>query len=72
MKYLSNSIYVVFQKMLGDTSLEEARIGAAGISMEFYDTAPSGRFGTMSYLVKATIKMLTFPEIDNNLDCIVS
>ena len=60
------------QKSLGDTSLDEARIGAAGISMEFYDTAPSGRFGTMSYLCKAAVQMLSFPQIDGNLDCIVS
>lgn len=27
--------------------------GAAGICLHFYDTAPSGRFGTMTYMCRA-------------------
>lgn len=47
--------------------------GAAGISLHFYDTAPSGRFGTMSYLCRALATILPIPvDKDANVDCAVS
>ena len=64
---------MILQKKLGDTTLEDPVKGAAGISLDFYDTAPSGRFGTMSYICKAAVNTLHFPTTqENNLDCIVS
>ena len=58
---------------MGDASLDSAPVDGAGILLDFYDTAPSGRFGTMSYLCKAAMTMLSFPETkDGNLNCSVS
>ena len=52
--------------------MEDPILGAAGIILDFYDTAPSGRFGTMSYMCKAVVSMLHFPTTpEGNLDCIV-
>ncbi|ELT89975.1 hypothetical protein CAPTEDRAFT_163062 [Capitella teleta] len=46
--------------------------GIAGICQFFFDTAPSGRYGTMSYLGKAALSSLRFPTTDEgNLDCVV-
>jgi len=43
--------------------------GEAGICVHFYDSAPSGTYGTMSYLVRATCKQLnTIPE-EGVIDC---
>ena len=47
--------------------------GTAGVCQNFYDTAPSGRYGSMSYLCKATAQMLHFQtQEDGNMDCCVS
>jgi len=47
--------------------------GTAGICQHFYDSAPSGRYGTMSYMCKAAVQMLQFPVTeDGNMDCVVS
>ncbi|XP_032231174.1 phosphorylase b kinase regulatory subunit alpha, liver isoform isoform X3 [Nematostella vectensis] len=44
--------------------------GANGICRFFYDTAPSGRYGTMTYFSKAVAKKLSF--IPHQNDCIIS
>lgn len=44
--------------------------GAAGICRYFYDTAPSGRFGTMTYFSKAVAKRLSFLPHQN--ECVVA
>lgn len=70
----------VFQSALdGDVTLccaskdGERCGGVANICQTFYDLAPSGRFGTMSYLCKSAMDMLDFPvTAEGNLDCIVS
>ena len=47
--------------------------GMAGICQNFYDMAPSGRYGTMSYLCKAALTVLNLPTLENgNLDCVLS
>ncbi|XP_033631487.1 probable phosphorylase b kinase regulatory subunit alpha isoform X1 [Asterias rubens] len=49
--------------------------GVAGICSHFYDSAPSGRFGTMAYLAKATANKLNFSHnMDENaeVECKVS
>lgn len=47
--------------------------GAAGICLHFYDSAPSGRFGTMTCLCRAAAKELPlhFPTAtaDGILEC---
>lgn len=51
--------------------LPDCSAGPAGIAKLFYDSAPSGTYGTMSYLVRAAATELeTIPscgEIDCNL-----
>ncbi|KAL3879258.1 hypothetical protein ACJMK2_031560 [Sinanodonta woodiana] len=47
--------------------------GAAGICQHLYDSAPSGRYGTMSYLCRAVAKQLHLPFGPNgDLECAVS
>ncbi|CAH1777077.1 unnamed protein product [Owenia fusiformis] len=47
--------------------------GTAGICQHFYDSAPSGRYGTMVYLCRAVADILHFPIRDNGeLDCVIS
>jgi phosphorylase kinase alpha/beta subunit len=46
--------------------------GAAGICQNFYDSAPSGRYGTMSYMCRSVVQCLHMPTApDGNLDCTV-
>ena len=43
------------------------------ISEEFYDSAPSGRYGTMSYLTQAVVNRVQFfPRLERTSDCRVS
>nr|XP_002736188.1 PREDICTED: phosphorylase b kinase regulatory subunit alpha, liver isoform-like [Saccoglossus kowalevskii] len=44
--------------------------GSAGICQHFYDSAPSGRYGTMTYLAKSAAIMLHFHDHKN--DCVIS
>jgi len=44
--------------------------GAGGICRYFYDTAPSGRYGTMTYFSKAVAKRLSHLPHDN--ECVLS
>lgn len=46
--------------------------GAAYICLHFYDSAPSGSYGTMSYMIRAVTATLNcFPQ-DGEMDCTVS
>ncbi|KAK7066265.1 Phosphorylase b kinase regulatory subunit alpha, partial [Halocaridina rubra] len=46
--------------------------GTAYICLHFYDSAPSGSFGTMSYMIRAVaITLNCFPQ-DGEMDCTVS
>ncbi|XP_013379193.1 probable phosphorylase b kinase regulatory subunit alpha [Lingula anatina] len=51
---------------------EAACGGARGICQHLYDSAPSGRFGSMTYLARAVAQMLQFPVQDGELDCTIS
>ena len=50
--------------------------GAAGICLHFYDSAPSGRYGTMTYLTRAAAVELPMHiptnSVDGQLECNVS
>ena len=47
--------------------------GTAGICQNFYDMAPSGRYGTMAYIWKAVLTTLHIPTQENgNVECVVS
>ncbi|XP_061189361.1 probable phosphorylase b kinase regulatory subunit alpha isoform X2 [Saccostrea echinata] len=69
--HVANGIYIKEQKIPDD--VVELSKGAAGICLHFYDTAPSGRYGTMSYLCRALASILPLPtDMDANLDCSLS
>lgn len=75
----SYTIVLLFQiNIKGDSTMCCARPpnekiscgGAAGICRYFYDTAPSGRFGTMTYFSKAVAKRVSFlPHLN---ECVVA
>jgi len=46
--------------------------GAANICQHFYDSAPSGCYGTMTYLVRSVAQTLTCLPKDGQLDCNVA
>jgi len=45
--------------------------GAASVCVHFYDSAPSGTYGSMSYLVRATCAVLNTIPPEGNIDCSV-
>ncbi len=46
--------------------------GAARVCRHFYDSAPSGTFGTMSYMVRACCVVLDAVPKEGDIDCQVS
>ncbi|XP_078602491.1 phosphorylase b kinase regulatory subunit alpha, liver isoform-like isoform X5 [Branchiostoma floridae x Branchiostoma japonicum] len=54
-----------------DSNTVEFRMGAANICTDFYDSAPSGRFGTMVYMSKAVAQTLDC-EPDSVADCTIA
>lgn len=46
--------------------------GAAYICQHFYDSAPSGSFGTMTYITRAIACMLDCLPKDGDLECSIS
>ncbi|XP_042227073.1 probable phosphorylase b kinase regulatory subunit alpha isoform X4 [Homarus americanus] len=84
--HVANNIFLTDQKQQdGDATLCCARDkrepgvggglacgGAAYICLHFYDSAPSGSYGTMSYMIRAVTSTLNcFPQ-DGDMDCTVS
>ena len=43
--------------------------GSAGICNQFYDSAPSGHFGTLSYLVRAVCQVIEDVPNQGDIDC---
>lgn len=43
--------------------------GAAYICQHFYDSAPSGSFGTMTYIMRAAATLLDCLPSDGEIDC---
>ncbi|KAJ8870756.1 hypothetical protein PR048_027055 [Dryococelus australis] len=43
--------------------------GAAYVCQHFYDSAPSGSYGTMSYVVRAVASQLDLPPEHAEMDC---
>jgi phosphorylase kinase alpha/beta subunit len=46
--------------------------GAAYICQHFYDSAPSGSYGTMTYVTRAVASLLDCLPHDGEVDCSVS
>ena len=46
--------------------------GAAYICQHFYDSAPSGSYGTMTYLIRAQATLLDYLPADGEIDCAIS
>ena len=57
-----------------DVPLETLSSGIKGLSYYFYDSAPSGRHGTLTYLIKATVMYLesTCPSNNDKITCKVN
>ncbi|XP_036858775.1 phosphorylase b kinase regulatory subunit alpha, skeletal muscle isoform isoform X2 [Manis javanica] len=51
--HIANDLFLQEQKTLGADDIMLAKDPATGICILLYDSAPSGRFGTMTYLSKA-------------------
>ncbi|XP_076750349.1 putative phosphorylase b kinase regulatory subunit alpha isoform X2 [Xylocopa sonorina] len=46
--------------------------GAAYVCQHFYDSAPSGSFGTMTYITRAIASLLNCLPKDGDLECVIS
>jgi len=77
----ANEIFLEDQeKVQGDATLccvsptagKEPCSGAAGICTHFYDSAPSGCFGSMIYLIRAMAYGLETLPKEGEIDCAVS
>lgn len=47
-------------------------LGARGICQHLYDSAPSGRHGTMTYMCRALARILKLPINNGDMDCVIS
>ncbi|KAK7498731.1 hypothetical protein BaRGS_00010108, partial [Batillaria attramentaria] len=65
----ANRIFIEDQQMPED--IQEITKGAEGICQHLYDSAPSGRFGTMAYMCRALARILQLPVSNGALDCVV-
>ncbi|XP_064608813.1 phosphorylase b kinase regulatory subunit alpha, liver isoform-like isoform X1 [Liolophura sinensis] len=67
----ANALFLEDQHM--PANVAKTLEGAAKICLHFYDSAPSGRFGTLSYLCRALAKSLHLPMgNDDSLECVLS
>jgi len=69
---LDGDVTLCCAAMTGRPSVPLKCGGAAGICQNLYDSAPSGRYGTMSYLCRSVVQCLSMPTAaDGNLDCVI-
>ncbi|XP_071088485.1 probable phosphorylase b kinase regulatory subunit alpha isoform X9 [Haliotis cracherodii] len=67
----ANRLFIKDQKMPPGTV--QSSMGAAGICQHLYDSAPSGRFGSMAYLCRALANTMNLPLKSNeDLECAIS
>ncbi|BFZ14815.1 hypothetical protein BsWGS_17852 [Bradybaena similaris] len=67
----ANNLFIRDLKM--PPEIVEKATGAANICLYLYDSAPSGRFGSMAYMCRALGNILSFPvTADHSLECCVS
>ncbi|PVD34258.1 hypothetical protein C0Q70_05526 [Pomacea canaliculata] len=66
----ANKIFIADQQMSED--VVESTLGAGDICQHLYDSAPSGRFGTMAYMCRALASILQLPVNNGALECVVS
>jgi len=59
-----------FQQKVSAEVAEQSK-GAAGICLHLYDTAPSGRYGTMSYMARGLAMVLNLGD-HANMECAIS
>ncbi|KAH3841112.1 hypothetical protein DPMN_114569 [Dreissena polymorpha] len=65
----ANSIFIKEQNI--SSEVVNHSTGSAGICLHLYDTAPSGRYGTMSYLARALAVFMNIGD-HQNLECNIS
>ncbi|XP_055893651.1 phosphorylase b kinase regulatory subunit alpha, liver isoform-like isoform X2 [Biomphalaria glabrata] len=67
----ANNLFIKDLKMTPEV-IDKA-MGAANISLYFYDSAPSGRFGSMAYMCRALVNIINLPVgTDNAVECTIS
>ncbi|XP_067663658.1 probable phosphorylase b kinase regulatory subunit alpha isoform X3 [Haliotis asinina] len=67
----ANKLFIKDQKM--PPGMVQSSMGAANICQHLYDSAPSGRFGSMAYLCRALAKTMNLPVKSNeDLECAIS
>ncbi|XP_046368664.1 probable phosphorylase b kinase regulatory subunit alpha isoform X4 [Haliotis rufescens] len=67
----ANRLFIKDQKM--PPAMVQSSMGAAGICQHLYDSAPSGRFGSMAYLCRALANTMNLPVKSNeDLECAIS
>ncbi len=70
----ANGIFLQDQRASGGDATKCCANGnpcgsAAGICLHFYDSAPSGRFGTINYFLRALLRIL---RVDETSVCSIS
>ncbi|CAL1539769.1 unnamed protein product [Lymnaea stagnalis] len=64
----ANNLFIKDLKMPQD--VVEQSMGAANICLYMYDSAPSGRFGTMAYMCRALANIINLPvNAEHTLEC---
>ncbi|XP_076446610.1 putative phosphorylase b kinase regulatory subunit alpha isoform X2 [Babylonia areolata] len=66
----ANRIFIEDLKMPEDMVIKS--MGARNICLQMYDSAPSGRHGTMTYMCRALARLLQLPVTNGELECVVS
>ena len=46
--------------------------GARNICQQLYDTAPSGRYGSMTYMCRALAHIIHLPASNGDIECAIS
>ncbi|KAL8604076.1 hypothetical protein ACOMHN_024901 [Nucella lapillus] len=66
----ANRIFIADQK-IPEEEIDRC-LGARNICLQMYDSAPSGRHGTMTYMCRALARLLQLPVHDGELECVLS
>ena len=69
---LSARIIMIFVQFEGTVTSKFSGpkcVGAGGVCKFFYDSAPSGTYGTISYLIRGACKVLDCIPNDGDIEC---
>ena len=63
------TIFVQFQGTVSSKFNGPKCVGAGGVCKFFYDSAPSGTYGTISYLIRGACKVLDCIPNEGDIEC---